>query len=313
MYLLYGLEKYLIDERIKKIIQENNIENIDINRYNLENSTIDEIIEDASIISMFQDKKMIIVDNAYIFTSSTNKKLPEQNIDLLTKYLNSNNSNTILIFVVLKDKIDTRKKITTLFKNVGKIEEYNLTNDISKIVINLFKPYQINNKNVNLLINRVGNNLSLLSSEIEKIKIYKENDLNIEENDIINLTHKNIDMDIFKLIDNILLSNKKQALECLEEMIKYGEEPIAIIIMLANQIRIMYQSKLLIKKGYSEHEISDILEIHEFRVKKALEKSRNYTDKKILSKLEELADLDYNIKSGNIDKDIGLELFILNM
>ena len=35
MYLLYGLEKYLIDERIKKIIQENNIENIDINRYNL--------------------------------------------------------------------------------------------------------------------------------------------------------------------------------------------------------------------------------------------------------------------------------------
>lgn len=313
MYLLYGLEKYLIDERIKKIIQENNIENIDINRYNLENSTIDEIIEDASIISMFQDKKMIIVDNAYIFTSSTNKKLPEQNIDLLTKYLNSNNTNTILIFVVLKDKIDTRKKITTLFKNVGKIEEYNLTNDISKIVINLFKPYQINNKNVNLLINRVGNNLSLLSSEIEKIKIYKENDLNIEENDIINLTHKNIDMDIFKLIDNILLSNKKQALECLEEMIKYGEEPIAIIIMLANQIRIMYQSKLLIKKGYSEHEISDILEIHEFRVKKALEKSRNYTDKKILSKLEELADLDYNIKSGNIDKDIGLELFILNM
>ena len=313
MYLLYGLEKYLIDERIKKIIQENNIENIDINRYNLENSTIDEIIEDASIISMFQDKKMIIVDNAYIFTSSTNKKLPEQNIDLLTKYLNSNNSNTILIFVVLKDKIDTRKKITTLFKNVGKIEEYNLTNDISKIVINLFKPYQINNKNVNLLINRVGNNLSLLSSEIEKIKIYKENDLNIEENDIINLTHKNIDMDIFKLIDHILLSNKKQALECLEEMIKYGEEPIAIIIMLANQIRIMYQSKLLIKKGYSEHEISDILEIHEFRVKKALEKSRNYTDKKILSKLEELADLDYNIKSGNIDKDIGLELFILNM
>ena len=313
MYLLYGLEKYLIDERIKKIIQENNIQNIDINRYNLENSTIKEIVEDASIISMFQDKKMIIVDNAYIFTSSTNKKLPEQNIDLLTKYLNSNNSNTILIFVVLKDKIDTRKKITTLFKNVGKIEEYNLTNDISKIVINLFKPYQINNKNVNLLINRVGNNLSLLSSEIEKIKIYKENDLNIEEKDIIYLTHKNIDMDIFKLIDNILLSNKKQALECLEEMIKYGEEPIAIIIMLANQIRIMYQSKLLIKKGYSEHEISDILEIHEFRVKKALEKSRNYTDKKILSKLEELADLDYNIKSGNIDKDIGLELFILNM
>lgn len=312
MYLLYGIEKYLIDEKIKDIIKENNLDNLDINRYNLENTLLQDIIDDASTISLFQNKKMIIVDNAYIF-ATVNKKTLEQNTDLLIKYIENSNPNTILIFTLLKDKIDTRKKIATLIKKYGKIEEFNTINNISKIVIDLFNPYKIDNKCINLLINRVGNNLSLISSEINKIKIYKDNDYNINEEDIINLTHKNIDMDIFKLIDNILYSKKKEALECLEEMIKYGEEPITITIMLANQIRIMYQSKNLIKKGYSEHEISNILEIHEYRVKKALEKSRNFTDKKILSKLEELADLDYNIKSGNTDKNIGLELFILNM
>ena len=312
MYLLYGLEKYLIDERIKGIIKDNNLDSIDINRYNLENSSLQEIIDDASTISLFQKNKMIIIDNAYIF-SSNNKKLPEQNIDLLIKYIENSNPNTLLVFTILKDKIDTRKKVVSLLKKYGTIEQYNDINNINKIITNLFEPYKINNKCINLLINRVGNNLSLISNEIDKIKIYMDDDYNITEDVIINLTHKNIDMDIFKFIDNILLSRKKESLECLEEMIKYGEEPIAIIIMLANQIRIMYQSKVLIKKGYSEYEISNMLEIHEYRVKKALEKSRNFSEKKILTKLEELADLDYNIKSGKIDKNIGLELFILSM
>ena len=312
MYLLYGLEKYLIDEEIKKIIKENNVDSININKYNLENSSLDDIIDDACTISLFQDKKIIIIDNAYIFSSS-NKKLPEQNIDKLLEYIEHFNPDTILIFTVLKDKIDTRKKIVTSIKNKGTIKEFNAISNVNSWILNQVKPYTINSSNNQFLINRVGNNLSLLSNEIEKIKIYKSDNSEITKEDIKNLTHKNIDLDIFKLIDSILLAKKKEALECLEEMVKYGEEPIAIIIMLANQIRIMYQSKSLIKKGYSEKEISNILEIHEYRVKKALEKSQRYNDKTILSKLEELADLDYQIKSGQIDKNIGLELFILNM
>ena len=127
------------------------------------------------------------------------------------------------------------------------------------------------------------------------------------------MTVKNIDMDIFKLIDNILNKNKEQAIECLEEMMKYGEEPLALIIMLANQFRIMYQAKMLVKKGYSERDIASLLDIHEYRVKKALEKARMYNESIILDNLEKLANLDYDIKSGNIDKNIGLELFLLNL
>ena len=38
-----------------------------------------------------------------------------------------------------------------------------------------------------------------------------------------------------------------------------------------------------------------------------------YNEKIILDNLEKLANLDYDIKSGNIDKNIGLELFLLNL
>lgn len=313
MYLLYGLEKYLIDEEIKKIIKDNNIDSININKYNLENTLLEEIIDDASTISLFQDKKIIIVENAYIFSASGSKKLQEQNLDILINYMEHYNTNTILIFTIIKEKIDTRKKIVTNIKKQGIIKEFNTILNITDWVAKQIKPYSLTRDNIQFLINRVGNNLSLLDKEIEKLKIYKNDTKEITKEDIEELTHKNIDLDIFKLIDSILSSKKKESLECLEEMIKYGEEPIAIIIMLANQIRIMYQAKSLIKKGYSEREIANILEIHEFRVKKALEKGNKYDNKKILIKLEELADLDYQIKSGQIDKNIGLELFILNM
>lgn len=312
MYLFYGLEIYLIDEAIKKIINDNKVDSININKYNLENSSLDDIIDDASTISLFQDKKIIIVENAYIFTATTNKKLPDQNINKLLEYMEHNNPSTILIFTIIKDKIDTRK-ITTSIKKNGVIKEYNTIENMTEWVVNQIKPYSINREDIKFLANRVGNNLSLLACEIEKLKIYKDTDININREDIEQLTHKNIDLDIFKLIDNILSVKKKESLECLSEMLKYGEEPIVLVIMLANQFRIMYQAKQLIKKGYSEREIANILEIHEYRVKKALEKSSRYDSKKILNKLEELADLDYQIKNGQIDKNIGLELFILNM
>lgn len=313
MYLLYGLEDYLIQEEIKKIIEKDKIEEININKYNLENNMIDNVIEDATTISLFQDKKVIIVENAYIFSGTTNKKLPEQNTDLLLDYLNHSNPNTVLIFTLIKDKIDTRKKITTLMKKNGTIKEFNTVSNINNWITKELEPYQMDKKEVEYFINRVGNNLSILKEEIDKLKLYKDDEKVITQKDIEQLTHKNIDTDIFKLIDSILSTRKKEALESLEEMMKYGEEPIAIIIMLANQFRIMYQSKQLLKKGHSEREIANLLEIHEFRVKKALEKGRKYSSDEILKKLEDLADLDYQIKSGQLDKNIGLELFILNM
>lgn len=198
-------------------------------------------------------------------------------------------------------------------KKNGTIKEFNTVSNINNWITKELEPYQMDKKEVEYFINRVGNNLSILKEEIDKLKLYKDDEKVITQKDIEQLTHKNIDTDIFKLIDSILSTRKKEALESLEEMMKYGEEPIAIIVMLANQFRIMYQSKQLLKKGYSEREIANLLEIHEFRVKKALEKGRKYSSDEILKKLEDLADLDYQIKSGQLDKNIGLELFILNM
>ncbi len=312
-YLFYGLEYYLIKKEIQSILVNEKIDLINQNTYDLENSNLKEIIEDASTISLFSDKKAIIVENSYIFTGTTNKKLPEQNIDILNTYLRNINENTLLFFIVNKESIDKRKKIINEIKKRGIVKEFAPLTDQKAYVTTMLKPYQIQISDANFLINRVGNNLSILEQEIEKLKTYKSNDLQITRQDIIDVTCKTVDIDIFSLIDNIVTKNKEKALESYTEMIKLGEEPIKIIIMLANQFRMMYQSKQLSRKGYSEKDIASSLEVHPYRIKLALEKSHNFKEDTLLEYLKQLATLDYQIKSGRIDKNIGLELFILNI
>ena len=304
VYLLYGIKNFEIEEKIKKISKD--IDDMNISKYDLNNDMLSLVLEDAKTMSLFGDKKLVIADNANMFTGSTSK-----DSELIEEYLNHINENTIFILIVHSDKLDTRKKITKLIQKVGKVQEFNDELDTTSLVRRLFKDYNIDYKTVHLFIDRVGNNPLIIQNEINKIKIYKGNDKNITEEDILNLTTKLIEIDIFKLIDYIVKKNKEKALELYYEMLKMNEEPIKIVVILANQFRIMYQSKELLKKGYSEKDIASTLKIHPYRVKLAIQNGRNYSSDTLLQNLNALADIDIGIKTGTISKDLALELFIL--
>ena len=309
VYILYGSINYLINKEINKIIKDNKIDEININKYDLTNTYLTDIINDASSMSLFDDKKIIIVNNSYIFTGTTKKAL-EQDLSILENYLNNINENTILIFIVNNDKLDERKKITKLIKKIGIVKEFNNIDNIS-LVKELFGKYNISTDNIKYLLERVGDDTTLLTTEIDKIKIYKDKDKNITKEDITNLISKSLEVNNFKLIDAIINKNKNDAIMLYQDRIKLNEEPIAIIIALANQIRIMYQVKQLYLNGYTENNIASILKIHPYRVKLANQNSKKYDSNVLLNYLKELADLDISIKTGKIDKQLGLELFIL--
>lgn len=313
IYLFYGIEDYLIQKEIDNVKQKNSIEEISISKYDLTNTNIEKIIEDCEINSMFTDKKVIIVNNSYIFTGQSKKGQIEQNIEALEKYINNPNIDTLLIFISDSEKLDERKKIVKLIKQKGIVKEFNTTTNINSIVKSFFNDYKISDSSITKLINRVGNNLPLLEEEAEKLKLYKDDIKEINDEDILKITNKNVDLDIFKLIDNIIMKNKKVATETYNEMIKYGEEPIKILIMIASQIRLMYQTKLLYKKGYTEKDSASLLGIHPYRVKLATEKGRKYTESDLLMYLDNLADLDSKIKQSNVDKKMAIELFILKI
>ena len=79
--------------------------------------------------------------------------------------------------------------------------------------------------------------------------------------------------------------------------------------MVANEFRLIYEVKIM--NNLNEQELSNIMKTHPYRIKKAREKTYSYTKEKLEIILNKLSDLDYNIKSGNVDKYAGLELFLI--
>ena len=281
-YLIYGIDT-LVKEYIDKIIKDNKIDDINISRYESEDS-IANIIEDASTISLFADKKVILVENHEVFTTKY-----KDNISSLENYIKSNNTTSILIFYMYSQSPDSRKKIYKVIKEYGKVVDLSKSLNIFDIVKKYFNGYSISNSSINLLIDRVGNDLNILKTEAEKLKIYKIDTKIITDQNIIDSIRKRSDVDIFKFIDNIITKNKKEVISVYKELIKIGEEPIKIIVMLSNQFRLMYQAKHLTRKGYSEDDISSLLGVKRYPVHLAITKGYKYDDKTILKYLEELS------------------------
>lgn len=311
IYVYYGLETFLIEKEIQKCFTKANIEPINVSRYNMEETPLKDVIEDAMMTSLFSDKKGIVCERSTFLTGSTKF---EQDTSLLEEYCGHINPDTILIFFVPAEKLDERKRIVKTLKKVASIHSFSKNEmNFSKLLNELFEGYEISNPDKALFLMRVGKEIPLLEQEAEKIKMYRLEDKKITKDDIVNLTTKNIDLDIFHLIESIVSKKKEKAMESYYEMLKRNEEPIKIIIILANQFRIMYQAKCLSQKGYTEKDIASTLGIHPYRIKLALQNGRSFKKETLLSYLEKLADLDTNIKMGKIDSSLGLELFILGI
>ena len=94
-YLIYGNDYSLIKKEINKITSGIK----DIVKYDLSFNKIDELLDDASCISMFEDKKVLIGENALFLTSI--KENINHNFDYLTKYIKDNNNHNIVILTVI--------------------------------------------------------------------------------------------------------------------------------------------------------------------------------------------------------------------
>ncbi|MBQ3142128.1 MAG: DNA polymerase III subunit delta [Bacilli bacterium] len=309
IYCLYGTEKVLIDKFINDKINEYKIDNI--SKYN-EDASIIEVINDALYLDLFSETKVVIYESKDLFN---NKNEFENNT--LENYLITPNEKTILFLIVPSESIDERKKFVKLLREKYKVLEFNKLkkNDVLSYIKNSFinDGYKINESSINLLIDYVKENTSLLYTDIEKLKIYKIKEKEILIDDIKKVIKKEKTTDVFKLVEAVLNNNKENMLSIYKDLIKSGEDEIKLIILLAGELRLLYQVKILSKEILNEKEIASKLSVHPFRVKLALNRCRNFSESKILDLILELQLLDENIKTGKIIKENALFNFFLGI
>lgn len=92
-----------------------------------------------------------------------------------------------------------------------------------------------------------------------------------------------------------------------------NEEPIKLIVLIAGQMRLIYQVKLLDRKGYNDKEIGKILGVNPYRLKYIRQEGKDFDLNELLECLDALSKLDVEIKTGKMDKKMGLELFMIRI
>lgn len=307
-YLIYGTDKSRIHKKIEEIKEKLKIE--EIIKYSLDKDNLEDIILDASLVNMFSSTKLILVDDANIFTTS--KK--EIDTKVLEDYLNNYNSDTYIIFECNQEKVDTRKKIYKKIKELGEIIEIVKPDkkSIKEYILNLAKKNNYVIEDIDYLTNKIGTDVNNVDNELTKLFIFKTEDKKITNKDIDKLIIPSLEDEIFALSDAVIKNETKRSLDLLEEFINKNYDEMQIIILLANSFRFMYQVKYLSNKNMSSDMIAKELSANPYRVKINLKNCYYYSESDLLLYLKKLADLDKNIKLGLINKNLGLQMFLMN-
>ena len=286
--LIIGEDKKLIDFYVNEILSKINY--LDDNKitYNLDEYSISSILDEASMISLFADKKVIIGTNLDI------SKIDDNNYQYLSKYINDVNTNSYIILIA--SKVDARTKAYKLFKDNFNIIDISKSNNRDELIIYINKlikdnKYKINDYDIEYFLDKVDKTIT--RDDINLLVI------DIIDNIIYEFTNAFLDRDInkvTKMYNDFKIENVG---------IDY------LIVSLANTLRQALIIKILANNKKSNLDMSKIIGKKEFYVKKMLERLYNYSVDDISKLISDLSDVDNDIKSGKSNID-SFEMFLIN-
>ena len=317
---LYGADSFRGAEKLSdlknKYVQENS-SGIDLSVLDYgETSTLQPLSNIFSSQGLFSTKKLVLVKN------SMTKGSLEQQKEVLT-VLKENSSlekdpETIVIFF----ESGSPKKNGALYKFLFKIAKKQefislegnvLANWALDYTKKLSSEISFSKNALNMLLASTGNDLYVLSNEIIKLVNYK-NSGEISNEDVALLVKSKVDSTMFETIEALSFGNKSRALELFHQQIAKGEDVFYILSMYTYQIRTLLKIGDFYWQGIvAAPQIAQASGIHPYVVQKSLSQIRNLSEEKTKQMLRDLAEIDFNAKTGKVDPILALDTFIASL
>lgn len=307
IYLISNESYRLINKEIKKIVKNNNFE-----IFNMNKSSIKEILEEASYFSLDNNQKYLVVTNADVFSAD---KVDDTTTDSLLNYFNNPNLNTVIIFTTQKP-IDSRKKIVKELKSKYKIINTPKMDKktINSLLTNYVKEqdFDIDWETVNYVINNSYSNLDIMFNELDKIMLYYNFPCRIKYQDVVAIVGTELDNNNFHFVSAVVEKKLDEALKLLNSLKIYKVDSNVLATLLAREYRLMYYVKKMYQNKISLSEICSNLSLADWQVNKLYNNGIHYSESELLKNLVDLCNIDMNIKKGIWDKDIALYGFLLD-
>lgn len=316
IYFFMGEEAYYIDKLSEFI--EKNILTEDEKGFNQtvfygRDVTIDDIVSAAKRYPMMSERQVIIVKEAQDLAKT---------IDKLEKYAEQPTPSTVLVFCYKYKTLDKRKKITKLLEKNGlvyeskKLYENKVGEWISRILKS--KNYTIEPKANAMLVEFLGNDLSKINNELEKLQIILPSGSTITPNHIEENIGFSKDYNIFELRKAI---GERNVLKAYKIAFHFAENPkqnplqSVISLIYSFFIQILQYHGL---KDKSPKNVSAVLKVNPYFLKDYDVALKNYPMKKTSAIVASLRSIDVKSKGvganglpdGDLLKEMLINIFI---
>lgn len=320
VYLLWGeddfrLEKALLTLRSKILGDEIS----PLNHRVLNNPELHILFENIQTTGMMFGNLLIEVHSKNLFLRTKGESSSKNDyIDRVIDALEYLPPSVIVVFICKVEKgsgkkIDGVSKIVKALKKFGEVIEFQSFRSYQTKELVEWITQNAKEKNLKImpdaameLLISAGEDLRRLDSEIDKLELiaYPEKNITKKLIQCLGLSCDNI----FTLADVLISGNKQDFYIELNKLFE-KDEPLRILGFLQSTVRRWLTLKLD-AKTMSQFEISKKHNMHEFRVKKELEKLSKITLNGLIELQKTLTDTEFKIKSGKLEPKLALEMML---
>ncbi len=305
-YLICGEEAYLRYQNRDKLLKALSADASSMNFTRYEGDGINplEIIDMAETMPFLADKRVLLIEDSGFFKNGC----PE-----LADYLKSPAESAVIIFV--EKDLDKRKDIYKALSKTGFEISCDVQDD-QMLIRWILSRVSSEGKNISpgaasFFLERVGTDMSNISTEIEKLVCYCMDRDRITEEDIEAVCANWLTSRIFAMTDAIVERNQKRAIDLYYDLLALKEPPAKILALITRQFNIMLQVKEMTDNRRDKGSIASALKIAPFLVGKYQNWARGYSNQELIDALELCASNDEAVKTGKLDYVISVEMVII--
>ena len=320
IYFIYGNQGPTVKSQIKKIgesfLDGEKPDDLNFIKLDGNNYLVQDAIDECQYVALGYDKKVVSLENCCFLLKPKpkNKIDSDQNFDELLAYINSSGlEETLLILSVTSSSLDEKGDLVKALKEKAKVIE--ITDPDEKGWAEYVKAYVakkgivIDRDAIMELTSRTDGDVGRFINCIKVLTLYTDH---IRYKDVTLLVSKPLEDDTF-LIFNLLIDGKNaEAVSLFNELRISNIEPVTLISQLANQFRLLNQVSYLYRKKMSQEDIAKKLKIKAGRAYVLSKLVYKLSESTIHQTLDDLYQLDLDIKSGQVDRFYAFELFLTN-
>ena len=321
LLLFYGKEQYLVNWSVNSIIDKYVNEAcraLDFTRLDPEKVTVQEIIETCETLSMFSQKRVVVLPDFPPLWGGRLRGFGEAEEKALLSYIKDLPESCILIFTA--ENADKRKKLYKCIESAGKAFEFGAL-DEKQLRGFIGKRFRLAGKNagaqvVEELIASSGYyhkdtdyTIYNLENDIRKIVAHSTGS-EIILSDVLCAVAGNLETNVFAMLDAVSRGRKDEAYRLLYNLLGSGENIYMMLSLISSQFELILEVKELKEEGAGLSQMQKTLGVHEFRIKKAMGFAQRYSKENLRRVLKKIYKVDGDIKTGLIEQNLALELLI---